>query len=720
MSKIIPPKISKPQSLRVLMVEDSESDELLIIRELKKGGYEPEYERVETAAAMKKALKEKQWDIILCDYKMPEFNAPSAIAILKEANIDIPLIIVSGTIGEETAVECMRLGAHDYFMKSNLSRICQAIARELEETEVRSKQKQAEEELRFRNILLATQQEVSIDGILVVDENARILLYNRRFIELWGLPAKLVEDGVDEPVLQFVTAQVADPRSFLQRVQYLYEHRQETSQDELVLADGRFFDRYSAPMIGSDKRYFGRVWYFRDITERKQAEQKIYEAQQVYRALIENSPDIIARYDRDGRRTYVNPMYLKVAQISQQELLNTAPKERSPLPAASAAVLQNLLRRVLDSGVAEAIDVLWPKSDNIDYWYNIFAFPEFDREERVVSVMTVSRDITERKRTDEALRNSEGSLRTLVHTIPDLIWLKDPNGVYLSCNAMFERFFGASEAAIVGKTDYDFVDRELADSFRENDRNAMTAGKPTSNEEWITFADDGHRALLETIKTPMYDVQGILIGVLGIGHDITDRKQASEQIRKALESTVQAIAVTVETRDPYTAGHQRRVADLARAIATEMNLPLDIIEGLRMAASIHDLGKISVPAEILSKPTKLTNIEFMLIKAHSQAGYDILKDIDFPWPLAQIVYQHHERMDGSGYPRNLKGDEIIMEARIIAVADVMEAMASHRPYRPALGIDTALAEIEKNKGTFYDNAVADACLRLFREKGFKL
>jgi HD-GYP domain-containing protein (c-di-GMP phosphodiesterase class II) len=181
-----------------------------------------------------------------------------------------------------------------------------------------------------------------------------------------------------------------------------------------------------------------------------------------------------------------------------------------------------------------------------------------------------------------------------------------------------------------------------------------------------------------------------------------------------------AITVTVETRDPYTAGHQRRVADLARAVATEMNLPLDIIEGLRMAASIHDLGKISVPAEILSKPTKLTDIEFMLIKTHSQSGYDILKDIDFPWPLAQIVYQHHERMDGSGYPRNLKGDEIIMEARIIAVADVMEAMASHRPYRPALGIDTALAEIEKNKGTFYDNAVADACLRLFREKGFKL
>ena len=139
-----------------------------------------------------------------------------------------------------------------------------------------------------------------------------------------------------------------------------------------------------------------------------------------------------------------------------------------------------------------------------------------------------------------------------------------------------------------------------------------------------------------------------------------------------------------------------------------------------MAGSIHDIGKLSIPAEILSKPTKLTNIEFSLIKEHSQIGYDMLKDVESPWPLAQIVYQHHERMNGSGYPRNLKGDEILMEARIMAVADVVEAMASHRPYRPALGIETALEEIEKNKGILYDDVVADACLRLFREKNYTL
>ena len=317
------------------------------------------------------------------------------------------------------------------------------------------------------------------------------------------------------------------------------------------------------------------------------------------------------------------------------------------------------------------------------------------------------------------MRNSEARLHTLVQTIPDLIWLKDKDGVYLSCNTMFERFFGAKEADIVGKTDYDFVDRKLADSFREHDNKAMAAGKTTSNEEWITFADDGHRAFLDTIKTPMYDTQGTLIGVLGIGRDITDRRSV-ERIRKALGATVQAIAVIVEARDPYTAGHQRRVADLARSIATEMNLPDDQIDGIRVAATIHDLGKISVPAEILSKPTKLKKTEFDLIKEHSQSGYDILKDIDFPWPVARIVLEHHERMNGSGYPNGLTGDNILMESRIIAVADVVESMGSHRPYRPSLGIEAALEEIEKNRGTHYDNAVADACLRVFREKGYQL
>jgi putative nucleotidyltransferase with HDIG domain len=214
--------------------------------------------------------------------------------------------------------------------------------------------------------------------------------------------------------------------------------------------------------------------------------------------------------------------------------------------------------------------------------------------------------------------------------------------------------------------------------------------------------------------------------MLGESRDITERKLAEEKLQQTLESlkkavgtTIQVLVSALEARDPYTAGHQSRTAHLTSAIATEMGLPQDKIEGIHMASIIHDIGKLAIPAEILTKPSKLTKLEFNLIKEHSNSGYEMLKDVESPWPLAQIIYQHHERIDGSGYPRNLKGDEILLEARILSVADVVEAMASHRPYRASLGIEKALKEIEKNKGILYDDAVADACLRLFLEKGYK-
>ena len=204
------------------------------------------------------------------------------------------------------------------------------------------------------------------------------------------------------------------------------------------------------------------------------------------------------------------------------------------------------------------------------------------------------------------------------------------------------------------------------------------------------------------------------------------RREAEEQLQQTLESlkkavgtTIQVLVSALESRDPYTTGHQSRSADLARAIATEMKLDQDKIDGIYMAGIVHDIGKISIPAEILIKPTKLTNIEFSLIKQHSQSGYEMLKNVESSWPLAEIVHQHHERMDGSGYPRNLKGDEILMEARILSVADVVEAMASHRPYRAALGIEAALKEIEKNKGILYDETVSDVCLKLLHGKDYK-
>lgn len=198
-----------------------------------------------------------------------------------------------------------------------------------------------------------------------------------------------------------------------------------------------------------------------------------------------------------------------------------------------------------------------------------------------------------------------------------------------------------------------------------------------------------------------------------------DLEKSEKRLQKTLEGAINTIGNIVEVKDPYTVGHQKNVSQIATFIAQEMKLPPDKVEGIRIASLIHDVGKISVSAEILNKPIKLTEIEFNLIKDHSQVGHDILKSIEFPWPIEKIILQHHERLDGSGYPRGLKGEDIIIEARIIGVVDVVEAMSSHRPYRPALGIDAALKEISKNKGILYDPKVVDICLKLFKEKEFK-
>jgi HD-GYP domain-containing protein (c-di-GMP phosphodiesterase class II) len=243
----------------------------------------------------------------------------------------------------------------------------------------------------------------------------------------------------------------------------------------------------------------------------------------------------------------------------------------------------------------------------------------------------------------------------------------------------------------------------------------------------VIFSKDGRKRIILKNFDLLSSPSGKITGGVESFIDITERKQMDEErqqavdrLRKTLEATVQALAVTAEVRDPYTSGHQQRVADLARAIATEMGLSTERIDGLLMASTIHDIGKISVPAEILSKPTKLIEIEFNLIKMHVQSGYEILKNIDFPWPIARMVLEHHERIDGSGYPNKLTGDKLLLESRIIAVADVVEAMASHRPYRPGHGIDAALDEIAKHRGILYDSEIVDACLKLFRDDSYKL
>ncbi|HPP05747.1 MAG TPA: PAS domain S-box protein [Syntrophorhabdaceae bacterium] len=254
----------------------------------------------------------------------------------------------------------------------------------------------------------------------------------------------------------------------------------------------------------------------------------------------------------------------------------------------------------------------------------------------------------------------------------------------------------------------------------------LEAGKAIKSEEELFRKKDGGYIPVSYVAFPIIlneKIKSVIITFLDISEKKAIENRLMEEYRKTkkvLGDLVNTLSYTAEIRDPYTAGHQKRVANLARTIAKEMGLTPEQIENIRMAGTIHDLGKIAIPAEILSTPRKLAPVEFELIKEHPKNGYNILKNIDYLKTVAEIVYEHHERLDGSGYPRGLKGDEIMIEARILAVADVVEAMASHRPYRPALGIEAALSEIEKNAGILYDEEVVKVCLKIFREKSFSL
>jgi PAS domain S-box-containing protein len=322
----------------------------------------------------------------------------------------------------------------------------------------------------------------------------------------------------------------------------------------------------------------------------------------------------------------------------------------------------------------------------------------------------------------QAAERKRAELENVVDSISsDVLMVVDQENRVVRCNASLKRIFGYELSEVIDRrTDCLFRTSPSCSEEAQGDSHSDGNGGFT-----VTTArgrlKDGHEIPLEIVTGKLTTGGGAVL----LLRDISERMAAEAQLRnsyqklqKLLEETVNILAMAVEMRDPYTAGHQRRVAALACAIAGELNLSVRRMDGLRLASIVHDVGKLYVPAEILSKPGKLTETEFNLIKAHPQLGYDLLKKIDFPWPVAEMVLQHHERVDGSGYPQGLRGKEILLESRIMGVADVVEAMASHRPYREAYGNGRALEEISQNRGILYDADVVDACLRLFYEGGF--
>jgi len=446
-----------PIRLRVLFVEDSEDDVLLIVRELRRAGYDVSFRKVDTPEEMRNALSKEEWDIILSDYVMPHFTTAEALSILKETGLDIPFIIVSGAIGEQAAVELMKAGAHDFVMKDSLAKLGPVAQRELRDADTRR--------------------------------------------------------------------------------------------------------------------------------ERRQAQERLKESEERYRLLFQSSPNVIAQVDSEGR--------------------------------------------------------------------------------------------------------------------------------FLLANMAMIRSLGfSSEKEVIGKTLHDLMPQDVA-----NYRLKMVR-KACNEARMQVFEDQRQGRWFQNIFVPIEAPEVGEMTAQIIAMDITEKKKTEEQLERSFVDLAETVSRAMVSRDPYTATHQRNVAELSRLVGKKMGLDENRLKGLYIGGLLHDIGKISIPESLLNKPGQLTEEEWNLVRTHAKRGYEILKDANFPWPVAEMALHHHERLDGSGYPDGLSGDELSLEVRILSACDAAEAMIAYRPYRPAKSIQETIDELESGKGEKYDATVADILLQIIREGKF--
>jgi len=466
----------------------------------------------------------------------------------------------------------------------------------------------------------------------------------------------------------------------------------------------------------------------RDITEKKRALEQLRQSEELFRAIFESARDCIFIKNKALKYIMVNKCTANLFGMECNEIIGKTDNDLFGPDDAQKNVSEDL--RILNGEVIESFPEKIIRGKRLKF--HTIKVPLRNEKGEVWGLCGIARDITEYENVKQDLIKSHNRLQLISNNIEEVIFILDMDlkftfvtpSIKILGYEIEELLENGIEKLLTAQSYVDVM-KLLKEELEieklpktDKERSRVLTLQIRKKDRSIIWADI-------TLKF-LRDGEGKPNGILGVARDVTETYEAHQQLNRSykqldrlLEGVVTALASAVEKRDPYTAGHQRRVAELTVAITKELGVSKDMIDYLHIAALLHDVGKIYVPAEILAKPTSLTPAEFEIIKTHSQVGYEILKPVDFPWPIPEIVLQHHEKNDGSGYPRGLKGNEIMIEAKILCVADIVEAMMSHRPYREALGLEQAIGDISKGRGIKFDPDIVDICIKLFKEKGFR-
>ncbi len=558
------------------------------------------------------------------------------------------------------------------------------------------------------------------EGIWVFDDEYRTTFVNNRMIELLGY----ANNEIIGKKLSFFLFE-EDLPDFERKAARRRQGIAERYERGIRRKDGTILWAHvsATPIMDREGHFEGSFAMFTDITERKEAEKALMESEEKYRSIFENAVEGMFQSTPEGQLITANPSMARIfgyespeemiAQVSNIGLqLYANEKDRR--------AFQQLLK---EHGIAGGFEAPFYRKNGSVLWGTLNVRAVQDSASNILYYEGTLEDITPRKKAEEELIRSEEKYRNIFENAVMGIYQVTPGGKYLSANPVLARIHGYGSPEEMIESVADITQLYIDPSRRAELKRIIEEQGFIKGFEIIMRKKDGSLHWVSNTAQAVRDEHGKTLYYEGTIEDITSRKLAEEsvkQLKQTLLGTLQALSQSVEIREPGITGHHKRVSSLASAIARAMGLEEGVTESIAMAGLVHDVGNMSVPSEVLSKPGSLSEMEFSFVKTHPSSGYDILKETGLPYPVAEVVLQHHERVNGSGYPQGLKGKEMLLEARILAVADVVEAMASPRPYRPARGIDAALDEIRKNKGTLYDPQVVDACLVLFKSKKFQL